>query len=252
MCRFRLDYVLYIGRTEVTWGQFMALIRPLPPPLIRDKSDAPYPAYVSWAYAKAFCGAYEDPLEKHFEGDWQCRLPREAEWEYAACYDRPPNTEWLPTKKELAACAWPRLDLEAPRPVARKQPTNSLGLYDIFGNQEEWCEGWLTDSVTEMLRDAWKPGLGEYSHPWRGDETRVASTDDPDYRPTVRRGWGTNVGSGFRIVILPLDRMGLPLRSRKQEGNAESAKPPKSRRPGQRARGRPLEYELTKSPGRRA
>lgn len=81
---------------------------------------------VSWLEAAAFSA-------------WMgCRLPTEAEWEYACGTGS--GEEWTCSRElELGAHAWYSENARgAVRPVAGLLP-NSLGLSDLHGNVWEWC-----------------------------------------------------------------------------------------------------------------
>lgn len=93
--------------------------------------------FVSWQDANDFC-----QWLSQFEG-LPCRLPTEAEWEYAC---RAGTTTAYHTGETLpgeflknAEQTW------GPEPVplhVGQTPPNPWGLYDVHGNVEEWCSDW--------------------------------------------------------------------------------------------------------------
>lgn len=76
------------------------------------------------------------------------RLPTEAEWEYAARGGNQNSSEWnykYSGSDNLGSVGWygENSDDET-HAVGQKKP-NSLGLYDMSGNVNEWCYDWYDD-----------------------------------------------------------------------------------------------------------
>lgn len=209
---FVLDYVLYMGATEVTFGQYREVMGSLPEGIFREECDMNTPAYVGYEEAVAFCRAYAVLLEQATREKWKCRLPTEAEWEYAACYGRDWREDWWPTEKELDRLAYYgggafRDEEKYPQDVGFMEPS-PLGLYDMFGNEFEFCDGWLTESVVTMLQQRKdKPNSPSRSDGPRGNWRPMRGGDNwspaEDCRPSRRHGWEESVHAGFRIVALP-------------------------------------------------
>jgi formylglycine-generating enzyme required for sulfatase activity len=137
----------YVGKTEVTNGQYRRFIKARPDYkgeadvdpaydlyLLHFKgkstmSDADeYPVvYVSWQNANAFCS-------------WAgLEIPGEAQWEYACRAGTSTKFSFGDDLADIPKYAW--IDLAAghtTHPVATKLP-NPWGLYDVHGNVWEWC-----------------------------------------------------------------------------------------------------------------
>ena len=151
----------WMGRTEVTGAQYHKL-HP------RDGSaitpDSPV-TEVTWAAAKEYCKAVGG------------RLPREAEWEYAA---RGGTT--TRTYGPLDAIAWSARNSDAhAHPVGQRQP-NRFGLYDMLGNVHEWV-------------------LDRYFNSY-GDEDDAGPVVEPvasNASATVRGGAWTSEAKGMRV-----------------------------------------------------
>ena len=155
----------YMGRTEVTVGQFRAFVRDTShrtdaertrasntwdtatkglTPVANVFWDKPgfaqgdeHPVVcVSWHDAQAFCRWLSKKTGK------RVRLPTEAEWEYA-CRAGSTGRFWFGDSADrLKDCDW--IDGNsggAPHVVATKTP-NPWGLHDMHGNVGEWCGDW--------------------------------------------------------------------------------------------------------------
>lgn len=204
----------YIGRTEVTVGQFREFVNQtgyrtnaetVGKAVIYDVSEASKPAIVSqpgfswrktsyamtdehpvvhltWRDAQAFC----EWLSKSEKADY--RLPTEGEWEHACRGGSMAPWSCGADPKLLADCAWVLSTFDghfATRQVASKQ-ANNFGLFDMHGNAWEWCriESQPTAQVgTHVIR-----GGAFWS---RDDDARAAARfpkDDEDF------------SCGFRVV----------------------------------------------------
>jgi formylglycine-generating enzyme required for sulfatase activity len=116
----------YMGRTEVTQGEYQAVMGANPSLYDNCGKDCPVER-ISWKDAKEFIRR----LNAKKDG-FVYSLPTEAEWEYAAGpgvtgndYEYFNKTAWY-------------LDYST-HPVALKQP-NAFGIYDTTGNVWEFCE----------------------------------------------------------------------------------------------------------------
>ncbi|MCD6013007.1 MAG: Sulphatase-modifying factor protein [Flavipsychrobacter sp.] len=153
----------YIGEYEVTQKQWKEIMNTNPSNYQCDECPV---TNVNWDDAQAFIEKLNAKTGRHF------RLPTEAEWEYAARggvkedlvkeYNNPRGgvNEFMindqgkrkPAKMKegkkyagqnrLGEIAWYARNSESrPHPIGRKKP-NELGIYDMTGNVEEWCNDW--------------------------------------------------------------------------------------------------------------
>ncbi|HUU93868.1 MAG TPA: SUMF1/EgtB/PvdO family nonheme iron enzyme [Phycisphaerae bacterium] len=187
-----------MGATEVTnaqYEQFDPEHKKRRGKLGFSKADDEAVVFVSWHEATAFC----EWLSKK-EGK-PCRLPTEAEWEYAC---RAGTTTAFSTGDSLppeflknARESWfpsPRgKENETVPLVAGRTPPNPWGLCDMHGNVEEWCLDWY----------------GPYAE---GDRTDPVGRADGDYRVTRGGSHSTTADylrSANRMGTLPEDRSWL-------------------------------------------
>ena len=222
--RVRIDESFYMGRTEVTVRQFLAFVEatgykteaekgnwsatyhpagfPIVPghghhwrqPGFQQTKDDPA-VCISWNDAVAFCKWLSKETGEY------CRLPGEAEWEYACRAGGDAGSA-----QNLDETGWYRDNAEGrTHPVGLKKP-NALGLYDMHGNAWEWCldvwhgnyrgapadgSPWLNEDYLPMaaIRRVLRGGA------WCRRDFKLGGTyryrGTPDFRSD---------GTGFRIV----------------------------------------------------
>ena len=158
------------------------------------KEDCPV-INVTWNDASALCTW----LTAH-DGRGAYRLPTEAEWEFACRAGSTTTYFFGNDDAQLRDYAWLSTNADGLyRPVGTKKP-NSFGLYDMYGNRQEWCldnfEGGFYESspVADPVCQT------------RADERVLrggAHTDLPSFCTSARR-WSQNASdpgaSGIRIV----------------------------------------------------
>ena len=201
-----------LGRTEVTRGQWRALMGALPPAPLGYGDDQPV-SNVSWKQAQEFVKRLSQKTGQAY------RLPTEAEWVYAgragasdlrpfaSNVDQINRVAWhtgnrefsrsidCPAASDCGMFNYPRLSA-----VAQKVP-NAFGLHDMYGNAEEWVED-------AFLRDTVQWPQGSSVGPKRGDQRiRVlrggSVLDDPMDLVGSRTGFGIDAVAdfvGFRVA----------------------------------------------------
>jgi formylglycine-generating enzyme required for sulfatase activity len=124
----------YIGATEVTLGQWKAVMGSNPNP---DQSDDNVPVVLlSWDDCQSFLKRLSEKEGRTY------RLPTEAEWEYACRAGSTTKFSFGDDEAKLDEYAWHAKDNPKEfkvRPVGQKKP-NAWGLYDVHGNAWEWCQ----------------------------------------------------------------------------------------------------------------
>ena len=191
----------YMSKYPITFTQYdkfcEATGRPKPSDYSWGRNNRPV-IDVSWEDAMAFCA-------------WiGCRLPTEAEWEYAckAGTTTPFNTgKNLTTDDANYDGGYPYNDYEQgtyrqrTMPVGTVGKPNAWGLYDMHGNVQEWCYDWYDEySKTEQI-DPKGPENGTYRILRGGSWTSRAKQCRSAYRGGCEYNSRLD-DAGFRIVLI--------------------------------------------------
>ena len=158
--RVTLTKAFYMGTTEVTQGQWKALMGTNPS---FSTGDALPVETVTWEQAVEFCRKLSEK-----EGT-QYRLPTEAEWEYAC---RAGTTTPFHTGETIStdqanydgnytyAGGRKGVFRETTTDVGSFAP-NAWGLHDMHGNVWEWCADWYGEYPKGEASDPTSPAQGE-------------------------------------------------------------------------------------------
>jgi formylglycine-generating enzyme required for sulfatase activity len=192
----------YMGVYEVTQAQWMAIMGDNPSYL--KGNDLPVES-VTWDDAQKFAAKLKTKLAQSL----RCRLPTEAEWEYAC---RAGTTTPFSFGSALNGSG-ANCDGNFPFGGAEKGPSlqrttrvssyepNAFGLYDMHGNVWEWCADWHdrtyyaqspVDDPTGSTR-VWNRATRGGS--WSYSAIRCRSAYRNGYSPLYQRP-----NSGFRVV----------------------------------------------------
>ncbi len=105
--------------------------------------------------------SYFDIKEFIAKTEGQCRLPTEAEWEYAVRGRSETRYYWGNLMDDRFAWFEDNSDKQT-HPVGQKTP-NRYGLYDMAGNVWEWVDDWYAPHLSAWTRDNPSgPEKGEY------------------------------------------------------------------------------------------
>lgn len=206
----------YIGQTEVTQELWQAVMGENPSYFVGKEIFVDWGMYitytddiqrpveqVTWDECQEFVAALSQMTGKNF------RLPTEAEWEFAARGGNKSQGYKYAGSNDIDAVAWYGgveedwyhcIPATTPETVATKQP-NELGLYDMSGNVEEWCQDWYGAYSAEAQTNPTGPASGNYNV-FRGG----AVNDGPaKCRVSIRSyyaGWdGFSRYVGLRLVM---------------------------------------------------
>ena len=159
-------------------------------------SDYPFPrvanepvTYVSWNDSKAFCQWLSERQDRVL-----CRLPTEAEWEYAC---RAGTTRiWCgeDSDAELPQYAWFKVNAGGNLHPVGQLRANPFGLYDMLGNVWEWCGDRYGEDYPRAPSEAESMGVVR-----GGDWVYGASCCRPAFRQFGIRE-SRSISLGFRIA----------------------------------------------------
>jgi formylglycine-generating enzyme required for sulfatase activity len=157
--RVSISKPFYLGKYEVTQAQWEAVMGNNPSNF--KGRDNPVES-VSWDDVQEFIRRLNIQ-----EGNGCCRLPTEAEWEYAARAGSDKKYSFGDDAGQLGQYAWYDDNSgEKTHPVGQKEP-NAWGLYDMHGNVNEWAQDWYSATYysespgTDPKGPSW-PSVGPY------------------------------------------------------------------------------------------
>lgn len=224
----------YIGKYEVTYGQFKEFIDATSYKSDADKGNGSYiwngsswemksgvnwrcdvngntlsPSeynhpviHVSWNDATEYC----DWLSKQTGEAY--RLPREAEWEYAARGEATTTSSASVASAPYKYSGSNNIDKVAwyddnsgskTHPVGQKQ-ANELGIYDMSGNVWEWCSDWYGSYGSGSQTNPVGAASGSYRVLRGGSWYNDASNCRVSNRGSNNPGYRNNI-IGFRLVL---------------------------------------------------
>ena len=200
--RVEITKAFYMGRTEVTQGQWRGVMgtEPWKGESRVQEGEQNAASYISWDDATEFCRRLSQREGKTY------RLPTEAEWEYACRAGTTTRFHFGDDESQLGEYAWfdgnaYYKDEKYAHRVGQKKP-NPFGLYDMHGNVYEWCGDWFDSDyyVSSPLRDPRGPSSGS-SRVLRGGSWDF----EPSYVRCARRSNSTPdsrfFNDGFRVVL---------------------------------------------------
>ncbi|MFE5323256.1 formylglycine-generating enzyme family protein [Paenibacillus sp. NPDC056579] len=182
----------YLGKYEVTQEQWEELMETNPSKFKGDKRPVDS---VSWDDSQLFLNKLQEKTGRKFT------LPTEARWEFAARAGTSTPWHFGNNESSLGDYAWFQENSNnGTHPAGQKKP-NAWGLYDMYGNVQEWCNDWYAAAYPQGdVVDPQGPLSGESrvmrGGAWGDDHTMV--------RSAYRNASGTDAktpGIGVRVVM---------------------------------------------------
>jgi formylglycine-generating enzyme required for sulfatase activity len=202
--RVGISKPFYLGKCEVTQKQWEAVMGNNPGGCKRCSNPV---VNVSWDDVQVFIHRLNER-----EGHDRCRLPTEAEWEYACRAGTKSRYSFGDDSGSLDRYAWygkgifgrrKRHHDVDPHPVGQKLP-NPWGLYDMHGNVWEWVQDWYDTNYYQDSPsiDPTGPSLGlrrvSRGGAWHCDTLGCRSAYRDFVSPDSR-----NLSLGFRLAFSP-------------------------------------------------
>jgi formylglycine-generating enzyme required for sulfatase activity len=160
--RVTLTHDFWMGKYEVTQGEYMALMTNNPSNFEGD-TNRPVEK-VKFTEAQAYCAILtkREMEAGHLQASYSYRLPTEAEWEYA-CHAGTTNLfSFGDDAKDADQYVWYLENSDGTtHPVGQKKP-NPWGLYDMHGNVWEWCNDWFERFPQKDLQDPVGPATSKF------------------------------------------------------------------------------------------
>jgi formylglycine-generating enzyme required for sulfatase activity len=166
----------WIGKYEVTQGQWKRVVGEFPSGQPADQGGDFPVVSVSWDEADGYCRRLTELARKSggLPAGWAFRLPTEAQWEYACRAGTTTATAFgdkLSSKQANfhgepynGAEKGPELKQAA---KVGSYPANAWGVHDMHGNVYEWCRDWLH----QKLPGGADPDLSDRKPPANRDGT---------------------------------------------------------------------------------
>jgi formylglycine-generating enzyme required for sulfatase activity len=186
-----LTHALYMGRHEVTQGQWVAKMESNPSYFDGQSDSASRPVErVSWNDIQSYLSATG------------MRLPTEAEWEYACRAGTATAFNNGSDENTVGTIAWYEPNSGSQTHVVGGKAANALGLYDMSGNVWEWVNDWYEGYSSGGQTNPVGPVSGSYRVLRGGSWSSITFEVRSSYRYYSTPD-STNNYIGFRVARNP-------------------------------------------------
>jgi len=204
----KLTKDFYMGVTEVTQGQYRAIMKDNP---ARFKGDDLPVECVTWHKAMEFC----ERLNEYAPDGWKFTLPTETQWEFACRAGSKSAYSWgdsLNGDKANCNGNYPYNTSIEGKYIGKTTPVksyapNAWGLYDMHGNVMEWClDNYTSDlsnvkaEFTRNYRDSDGSRRVIRGGSWFNTAVNCRSASRSGWNPDIRRDY-----VGFRVALVRAD-----------------------------------------------
>lgn len=181
-----------IGETEVTQELWEIVMGSNPSKLKGTKLPV---NNVKWSECQEFISKVNQITGKNY------RLPTEAEWEYAARGGSKSKGFKYIGSNDVNEVSWYKENSGGTMHDVRMKKPNELGLYDMGGNVEEWCQDWYGNYLSIAQTNPTGPSSGT-KHVLRGGDFRdkYGGGCTPSYR-WAREDDYAQITSGLRLIL---------------------------------------------------
>jgi formylglycine-generating enzyme required for sulfatase activity len=185
--KVKITKPFYLGKCEVTQAQWQRGMGNNPS-FFKGTDKLPV-ENVSWNDCQEFV------KKVSAMGQGVCRLPTEAEWEYACRAGTTTRFYSGDDDGSLDRIAWYRDNSGDKTHEVGGKAANAFGLYDMSGNVWEWCSDWYADSYANAQeKDPTGPGTGEFRVLRGGGWSSI-----PEYCRSARR---VGLSPGYRVDFI--------------------------------------------------
>jgi len=194
----------YIGETEVTQAQWMAVMGRDNNPSYWKGNTLPVER-VSWNECQRFVKRLNKFLASELPEGYHFALPSEAQWEFAARGGTKSGATRYAGSNDLMKVSWFYSNSNERTHDVRVKAANELGLFDMSGNVWEWCADWYDENFYQVNQDWNNPINTEETSYYvlKGGSWNYAAP----YQRCAKRDFGSKHSRyedcGFRVALVP-------------------------------------------------